>query len=200
VRPLGPGSVDVLVWVAGQGGRYDDLDHAAFAGIAELGYRLAETPGQPWLRVGLNAASGDDDPDDGDHRTFFNVLATNHLYYGFADQLAFQNLVDWFLQLRLAPLPRVDVSLFLHQFSLAEEEDARYSGSGAFDKSSFGFAAQASGGHGSVGTELDAVVSFAATRWLSLEAGYCHLFGHSVFDAFADEDTRFGYVMATLRY
>jgi hypothetical protein len=200
VHPLGPGSLDLLLWVAGQGGRYDGLDHAAFAGIAELGYRLAEVPCQPWLRVGLNAASGDDDPGDGDHRTFFNVLPTNHLYYGFADQLAFQNLIDWFLQLKLTPLPRVDLNVFLHQLSLAEEEDARYSGTGAFDKSSFGFAAQPSGGHRSVGTELDAVVSFAATRWLTLEAGYSYLFGHSVFDAFSDEDTRFGYVMATLRY
>ena len=200
VRPLGPGSVDVLLWAAGQGGSYDDLDHSAGAGVAELGYRLAEAPGQPWLRVGVNAASGDGDPGDGDHHTFFNVLPTNHLYYGFADQLAFQNVIDWFAQLQLAPAPRLDVNLFLHQFSLADEDDARYSGTGAFDRRSFGFAAQPSGGRRSVGTELDAVIAWRAARGLTLEAGYSHLFGHAVFDGFDDEDTRFGYVMLTLRH
>ena len=200
VHPLGPGNLDVLLWAAAQGGSYDDLDHAAGAGIAEIGYRLAQAPGQPWLRVGLNAASGDGDPGDGDHHTFFNVLPSNHLYYGFADQLAFQNLVDWFAQLKLAPAPRLDLNLFVHQFGLADEDDARYAGTGAFDRRSFGFAAQPSGGRRSVGTEIDAIVAWAPAGWLSLEAGYCHLFGHAVFDRFADEDTRFGYVMLSLRY
>jgi len=65
---------------------------------------------------------------------------------------------------------------------------------------SFGFAAQPSGGRRSVGTELDAVIAWRAARGLTLEAGYCHLFGHAVFDGFDDEDTRFGYVMLTLRH
>ena len=66
----------------------------------------------------MNAASGDGDPADGDHHTFFNVLPSNHPYYGFADQLAFQNLIDAFLQLRLAPDPRLALNLFVHWFRL----------------------------------------------------------------------------------
>ncbi len=103
VGPLGPGRVDLLLWGAGQWGRYSTLHQGAEAGMAELGYQLPWLPARPWLRLGVNAASGDTDPSDSHHGTFFNVLPTNHPYYGFADQLAFQNLVNSFLQLRLAP-------------------------------------------------------------------------------------------------
>ena len=75
---------------------------------------------KPWLRIGVNVATGDDDPADGDHDTFFNVLPTNHIYYGFADQLAFQNLWNSFVQLRLAPHPMLALNLFVHQFRLLE--------------------------------------------------------------------------------
>jgi hypothetical protein len=87
VYALGPGKVDAVLWGAGQLGDYNDLDHRAGAVIAELGYQLPELFAKPWLRVGVNAASGDGDPGDGDHHTFFNLLPTNHIYYGFADQL-----------------------------------------------------------------------------------------------------------------
>ena len=86
----------------------------------------------PWLRTGVNAASGDDDPADDTHRTFFNVLSTNHLYYGYADQLAFQNLVNWFAQLRVKPAAKLLVEVFLHRFWLANENDGRYFGTSAF--------------------------------------------------------------------
>ena len=40
IYPLGPGSFDALLWVAGQFGDYDHLDHGAAAGLAEFGYQL----------------------------------------------------------------------------------------------------------------------------------------------------------------
>ncbi len=201
VHPVGPGSADVLLWLAGQLGDFDRLDHRAAAAVLELGYQLPDQPGRPWLRVGVNAASGDGDPDDGDHGTFFNMLPTNHLYYGFADRLAFQNLVDSFVQLRLAPHPRVAVDLFLHHFTLATDDDARYFGTSAFNESAFGFGAQPSRGFRHVGNELDAVVRVRLARGVDFEVGYAFLDGGALLSSLgSDPDVHFGYVQLQATY
>jgi hypothetical protein len=123
ILPLGPGAVDLLVWGAGQLGRFDGRDHDAWAFLFEAGYRLPDVAWKPWLRAGLNAASGDADPRDGEHETFHNLLPTNHLYYGYADFLAFQNLVNPFVQLRLAPHARLSVDPTVS----AQSTDVRFS-------------------------------------------------------------------------
>ena len=208
VHPLGPGSLDLLLWGAGQVGTYADatpsgvrdLDQRAFALLAEVGYRLRGLPASPWLRSGVNFASGDGNPGDGEHRTFFNVLPTNHPYYGFADQLALQNLVDWFVQLRLSPLPRLDVDLFVHRFWLHQDDDARYFGSGAFARDHFGFASSASGGSRDVGTELDVVFAWAIGAHATFQAGFSYLWGGDVFAAAASRDVRWGFAQVEIRY
>lgn len=200
VYPLGPGALDVVLWAAGQAGDFAGLDHRAAAGIAEVGYRLPGLPGKPWLRAGVNAASGDGNPGDGEHHTFFNGLPTNHLYYGFADQLAFQNLVNPSLQLRLAPHPWVAVNAFVHGFWLASRDDVRYAGTGAYDRKAFGYAAQASGGQRDVGTEFDLVVAVTPHRTATVEGGVAWLEGGDAFRAARDRDVLFGYLSLELRY
>ncbi|MEX2204867.1 MAG: alginate export family protein [Myxococcota bacterium] len=200
IHPIGPGKLDVLLFGAVQVGDYDDLDQRASAALVELGYQFPDVWGKPWLRIGLNVASGDGDPGDDDHGTFFNILPTNHLYYGFADQLAFQNVEDWFVQLRLAPHPRLGLNLFVHQFRLQNSNDARYSGTGAFNKDAFGYAAQASRGYAHVGTEYDVVATLALHRTVSLELGYAFLDGGALFDPMASQDVHFGYAALELKY
>jgi NAD(P)H-dependent nitrite reductase small subunit len=200
VYPLGPGNLDLLAWGAGQFGRYDGRDHSAAAGIFEIGYQLPGLFAQPWLRLGVNVASGDGDPGDGDHTTFFNMLPTNHLYYGFADQLAFQNLTNPFVQLRLAPHPMLALNLFVHWFELLRSEDARYAGTGAYDESTFGFSAQPSGGHHHVGVEYDVVATFTPHRTTTLELGYSWLDGGAMFQNRASRDVHFFYASLELRY
>jgi hypothetical protein len=200
VHPCGPGSFDVLLWGALQTGDYDGLDHFAGAGILEVGYQLSNVFAKPWLRIGVNVASGDHDPDDGDHATFFNVLPTNHLYYGFADQLSFQNLWNPFVQLRLTPHPMLALNLFVHQFRLMEEDDSRYAGTGAFDETAFGFPAFASNGHRNVGNEYDVVATFKPLEAVTVEAGFAWLDGGAVFRTAAERDVQFGYVSLELRY
>ena len=200
VYALGPGKLDALLWGAGQFGDYDDLDHRAGAVVAELGYQLPELPAKPWLRAGVNWASGDGDPADGDHHTFFNLLPTNHLYYGFADQLAFQNLVDVFLQLKLAPHPRLALNFFVHWLWLADDADARYAGTGAFDRKVFGFPAQPSRGYGRVGTEYDLVATVQLHRAVTLELGTSWLDGSALFGRSESRNVLFGYASLELRY
>ncbi|HVH20708.1 MAG TPA: nitrite reductase large subunit NirB [Myxococcota bacterium] len=200
VQPLGPGQLDTLVWAAVQFGEYNSQDHRAGAGIVEVGYQLPDVFAKPWLRGGINAASGDHNPDDNDHRTFFNMLPTNHLYYGFADQLSFQNLVNPFVQMRLAPHPMLALNFFVHWFWKSDEDDLRYAGTGAFDKSSFGFPGTATPGQTRIGTEYDVVATFTPHRVATFEVGYSHLDGGAMYRTSADRDLDFFYASAELRY
>ena len=208
VVPLGPGALDALLWVAGQFGDYADttpsgvrdLDQAAWALLGEAGYQATQWPCKPWLRTGVNVASGDGDPDDGTHGTFFSVIPSTHAYYGYADQVALQNLVNWFAQLRVTALPGVDVELFVHRFWLFDDADGRYSGTGAFARNSFGFTRAASNGSDDVGTELDTVVYWQATAHVSFSAGFAYLWGGEVFPGDASRDTQWAFAQVSLRY
>ena len=51
------------------------------------------------------------------------------------------------------------------------------------------------------GSELDLIVSYAATKWLTVEGGYSHFFsGPYLADTGPDGDADFGYVQATITF
>ena len=83
VVPLGPGAVDGLTYGYGQFGDWQSLTQRAWAYGVEAGYRLTDVWAKPWLRVGINSASGDTNPNDGTHGTFFQMLPTAQLYANF---------------------------------------------------------------------------------------------------------------------
>jgi hypothetical protein len=215
IYPKGPGNVDVLLWGAWQWGDWpgstpgaDNLDHGAYAVVAEGGYQFTNAPMKPWLRGGLNMASGDGDSTDGNHGTFFNMLPTNHLYYGFADQLALQNLMDWFVQLKFTPIAKTDLNLFLHHFQVHRVEDRNYRGTGAFNRQVFGFPSNPTcvgvgcTGRKNIGTELDIIGTWNAHKHVQIQGGYSFMWGSSIMKANfpTDEDVRFAYVQVVLRY
>ena len=200
IYPVGPGKLDAMLWTAGQFGTYNGLDHRAAAVLAEVGYQLADVPFQPWFRVGVNYASGDADPGDGDHTTFFNLLPTNHQYYGFADQIALQNIIDTFVQLRAQPFSMLTLNLFVHWFKLANSNDAKYAGTGAYDKRVFGFTATPSRGYAHVGTEYDVVATLQPHKAVTLEAGFAWLDGGSLYRHSPSRDLQWGYASIELKY
>jgi hypothetical protein len=196
IYPIGEAQLDAIAWIAGQTGEFGGQRHGAWAGIFEAGLQLPKRFAKPWLRLGANLASGDSDPADGKHGTFFNLLPSNHPYYGFADQLAFENLKDLFVQLRLAPHEKLQLNAFVHYSSLMDANDARYSGGGAFSKSSFGYVASPSGGARTVGVEYDLVATLALHRTTSLELGVAHLEAGRVLPG----DVEFAYASLELKY
>lgn len=196
IYPCGPGQIDFLTWFAGQAGRYNGTDHLAGAAIVEGGYQLPTLWSAPWLRLGVNLATGDGNDTDDVHHTFFNMLPTNHLYYGFADQLAFENLMDSFVQLRLSPHEKLQLNLFVHRFRLMNDGDRRYGGTGAFDKRVFGFPSQPSRGYNTIGTEYDFVATIPIHRTLTLEGGYSLLDGAKQLR----RDVQFGYMSLEFKY
>jgi hypothetical protein len=202
VHPIGAGNLDLLVWFAGQWGDFARLDHAAAAGIFEAGYQLTEAPWKPWVRTGVNIASGDGNASDGDHNTFFNLLPTNHLYYGYADQFAFQNLINFFMQLKLQPHEKLGLDVVYHKFWLQSRSDGRYAGSGAFNRAVFGYAPAIAppAGTRNAADEIDLVVNWNVHENLALEVGYARMWGHGVFKALSDRNVSFGYIQLTAKY
>jgi hypothetical protein len=200
VVPLGPGKVDGLLWSALQRGDWGALDHAAWAYAVEAGYQLPGVFAAPWLRVGYNQSSGDDDPTDGDHETFFQMLPTARIYA----QFPFFNLMnsqDLFTQLVLKPHPRVSLRADYHWLRLSEKKDLWYAGGGATNDDVFGFAGIPANDRRELAHLVDLGLTVTVLKQLSTSLYYGHAFGQGVVGkTFAGTDADYGYVEATFRY
>jgi hypothetical protein len=175
------GEIDLLLWLAFQFGDFGVENQKALAFITEAGYQFTETPWKPWIRAGLAYASGDGDPGDSDNGTFFNMVPTNHKFYGSDDANAFSNLVDTYLQFFLTPHDKVDLALYGHLFWLASDDEVWIGGSGAYNDSVFGYQfrnpAQGNDVESDLGGEIDVHLTVEALDYLTLNTGYSHFFG-----------------------
>jgi hypothetical protein len=153
------GKLDILLWGAGQFGDWGRLDHRAGAIAAEAGYSFGGgrliSKIKPWVRGGYFRSTGDGDPTDGVHNTFFQVLTTPRLYA----RTPFFNLMnneDIFGQVRFKPHPRLNMRFDAHHLRLSNARDLWYSGGGAFQKGTFGYAGRPSDGRRDLGWLFDA--------------------------------------------
>jgi len=175
---FGPGSADLFVWLALETGNYGRRDHAASAFIAEWGYGWPRVKTAPWIRLGIATAGGDEDPTDGEHGTFFNMVPTNHKYYGYQDLVAFQNLTNAYFQIRWEPVAAVRLLVEGHVFRLRSADDPWYSGSGAANNGGFGYEARGALSERPlpkrIGSELDVVVTWIPRPTVAFDVGYSH--------------------------
>lgn len=162
-----------------QAGSAGDLDIFAWAAHAALTYAFAALY-QPALTLGFDAASGDDDPDDGDHGTFENLFPTNHLFYGYLDLAAWKNLQNPYARIAVAPTGATTVALTGHALWRLDEADTFYRASGAPLRDR---AVAATTGERYVGTEGDLLVTWRARPGVAVLAGVSYLFAGSFLDA-----------------
>jgi hypothetical protein len=172
VYPTAGGELDVLGLAALQRGDWYGQDHAAYAVALEAGHRWPAVPWAPWLRAGVNYSSGDDDPSDDDHGTFFQVMPTARKY-AFSVAYTQMNLRDVFAQVILRPHSRVTARLDVHRLDLADAADRWYAGSGATAKRGtfFGYAGRPSSGQSGLGAVIEAAADVTLTRYSSIN-GY----------------------------
>lgn len=172
VFPTRAGELDSVVWLAGQIGDWYGQSHRGLSAAGEIGHRWTAAPWQPWLRAGILFASGDADPHDNRHGTFFQKLPTVRRYSQSATY-AQMNQTDLFVQGWLHPHGRVTTRIDLHRIDLAERADGWYAGSGATEREGafFGFTMRPSGGHRGFGTVLEASADLRVNRWWSVN-GY----------------------------
>ena len=196
----GPGIVDGLLWGTVQTGSWGDESHSAWAFAAEGGYQLPQLPASPWLRAGYNRTSGDNNPNDGQHRTFFQLIPTARTYA----RLPFfnmMNLGDAFLELMLRPHDRVLIRSDVHWLRLTEGHDLWYSGGGATSNTFFGYAGSPANGDRSLATLADISVTWTVFDQLTMEGYYGHAFGHSVVgQTFAGQDANYGFLEMTFSF
>lgn len=170
--PTPAGPVDVLVWGAIQNGSWGALTQRAGAFAAEAGWQPAGLPTlRPWIRAGFDYGSGDGNPGDTTHGTFFQILPTPRVYA----RLPFFNMMnteDAFGELVLRPSSRVTVRADAHALRLANASDLWYAGGGAFQPDTFGYTGRPSGGRAGLATLVDASGDYALNAHVALNAYY----------------------------
>jgi len=200
VVKAGPGRVDGLLWGAWQDGRWGVQDHSAHAYAIEAGYHMPRWFGSPWLRAGMNVASGDDDAADGTHGTFVPMISTPRLY-ALTPFYTAMNLDDRFVQLIVKPHAKVAVRIDYHDLRLAEATDLWYAGGGAIRQDVFGYGGLASSGSDDLARLIDVGVTAGPAHHVTLY-GYLGrvLGGDVVRGLFAGGDANYGYLEATYRW
>ncbi len=193
---------DGLLWVAAQTGSWYHEPHRALSVAIEGGHQWADAPGRPWVRGGYLHASGDGDPADGRHGTFFQMLPTVRRYAQTASYSQ-MNHTDLFVQAIARPTASLGLRLDVHRVGLASGQDLWYSGSGATQSRgrSFGFSTRPSHGATHLGTTLEASADYAVSSHWSLNVFLGAMRGGDVVrPAFEGRTLTFGYIENVLQF
>jgi Alginate export len=177
--PVGPGQFDFVGWGALQNGQWGPQEQRSGAAAVEGGYQLVHVASTPWLRGGWYRSSGDNNPTDNKHGTFFELLPTPRVYARFP-LYNLMNLEDEFVQIIDRPSRQWELRSDLHWLQLTSGKDLWYQGGGAYDNKVFGFQGHPSGGFTSLTSVADISSDWHATPHLDLGAYYSHGWGKSV--------------------
>ena len=77
------GKFDFLVWGVVQTGSWGNLEQRAGSFVGEAGWQPPVKMLKPWISAGYSYGSGDGNPNDSRHGTFFQVLPTPRQYARF---------------------------------------------------------------------------------------------------------------------
>lgn len=166
---------DLLFWGVVQGGRWGVENHRAYAFTAESGVQ-PKVRLKPWFRGGFGQSSGDSNPNDSTHGTFFQVLPTPRPFARFP----FFNMMnnrDVYAGLTVRPHARLSISSEYHGLSLSNRNDLWYIGGGVFQPWSFGYVGRNTSGAKSLANLYDASVDVKLNAQVSLNLYYGHAQG-----------------------
>lgn len=195
VRTDHEGQLDFLAWGALQDGAWGVLTQRAEAFAGELGWQPPVRVIHPWFSAGYSFGSGDSNPNDNVHGTFFQVMPTPRLYARFP----FYNMMnnEDFYGSAMFRLPRSFVLRSdLHALRLANAQDLWYGGGGAFQPNTFGYTGRAANGNRSLANVADISMDVPLRYGLSITTYYAHAWGKSLIANIYPGGTnaQFGYV------
>ncbi|MBX7245375.1 MAG: alginate export family protein [Candidatus Sumerlaeaceae bacterium] len=173
------GTFDVVLWGAGQTGRWGVQDHRGWAIAAEAGFQPKVCAAlKPWFRGGIYEGSGDKTPGDRTHNTFFQILPTPRPYarFPFFDMMNNRDVMGSML---LRPHKNVTVSTEFHALSLAARDDLWYLGGGVFQPWTFGYVGRAANGASSLANLYDTSVDWRARPDLTFTFYYGYAAGRA---------------------
>jgi hypothetical protein len=202
------GTIDLLAWGAVQTGRWGTQAQLAYAVDFEGGIQptilmrckpLASL--KPWLRGGFTIGSGDGNPNDTRHGTFFQVLPTPRPYARFPF-FNMMNTEDSFGAVLLRPHPKITVSSEFHALRLSNSNDLWYSGGGVFQPWTFGYTGRAASGRRSLGNLYDTSVEYRATPRVSFTGYFGYAQGLATMKQLypSGKDGEFGYLEALFKF
>jgi len=177
--PAGPGQFDVVGWGALQDGRWGTQEHRAGAAAVEAGYQFLHVASKPWVRGGWWRSSGDNNPNDNTHGTFFELLPTPR-NYARTPIYNLMNLEDEFVQVIDRPAKKWELRSDLHWLQLTSGKDLWYQGGGAYDNKVFGFTGRPGNGFTSFTNLADISSDWHATSHLDVNLYYGHGWGKTV--------------------
>jgi hypothetical protein len=195
------GDFDVLVWAVRQLGQWGGLRHEAGALVAEAGWQATGLPGAPRLRLGTVRGSGDNDPADGRHGTFFQQLPTPRPFALFPFH-NMQNIEDDHLSLDWRPSATWTLRGSAHQLRLREGADLWSLGGGAFDRQNFGFAGRPGNGARGLGNALHVGAEWRPSARVQFELFAARASGGAVTaQSYGGvRPARFAYLETSIRY
>ncbi len=200
-RTQNHGALDLLFWGALQNGSWGFLAQRSGSAVVEAGWQPVVHVLNPWFRVGYSFGSGDKNPNDSTHGTFFQVLPTPRPYARFP----FYNMMnneDFFGSATLR-LPRsFVVKSELHALRLANADDLWYSGGGAFQPHTFGYTGRASNGNHALANVWDVSMDVPLRYGFSLTTYYAHAWGKDLVQNIyqAGSNAQFGYVETNFHF
>jgi hypothetical protein len=156
---------------------------------------------KPWLRAGYSWSSGDGNPNDNTHGTFFQILPTPRPY----DRFPFFNMMnnqDNFGILILRPHAKVTLSSEFHALRLTNANDFWYSGGGVFQPWTLGYTGRATSGRKSLANLYDTNAEYRVNRKITLTAYIGYAQGLAVMEQIypKGKDGRFGYLEFMYRF
>jgi len=198
----GAGTVDLLLWGAVQTGRWGVQTQRAGAVDIEGGFQPKTLAAiKPWLRGGYTFGSGDGNPNDNRHETFFQLLPTPRPYAKFPF-FNMMNTEDRYGILLLRPHKRITIDSEFHALRLSSANDFWYSGGGAFQPWTFGYTGRSASGRRSLGNLYDTGIDYRATRRLTLSGYLGYTQGLAAMEQIypAGKNGRFGYLEVLQRF
>jgi hypothetical protein len=192
---------DVVAWGAVQTGDWYGREQLAASASIEMGHRWSRTRLKPALRGGYWWASGDSNPFDDRHGTFFQMLPSSR-NYALSSVYTQMNLRDLFAQLQIEPR-RFRARIEVHALHLANAADLWYQGSGATASEGryFGFSGRASGGHTALGSVVEGTLDVPINKHWSI-SGYAGTMsaGDVVRHFFTDKRLTFWLIENAIRF
>src|SRR5262249_54129438 len=196
------GTIDLLLWGAGQTGRWGAEKHRAGAFDVEGGIQPKILPKiKPWLRAGHYWGSGSGNPAGHTHGTFFQILPTPRPYARFPF-FNMMNTDETFGILILRPHAKVTISNEFHALRLSDPNDLWYSGGGVFQPWTFGYSGRNTSGRRSLGNLYDTSTEYRMNRRLTVTGYFGYTQGLAAMKQIYPQgkDGEFGYLEGLYRF
>ncbi|MHC4938513.1 MAG: alginate export family protein [Planctomycetota bacterium] len=177
------GAFDYKVEVPVQFGELNGDDLTAWGIATTWGWNFEDAKWSPRVYAEVNYASGDNDPTDGKVKQLQTLFPTNHLFYGFADQVGWENLFEIRIGVLLKPAEKWRVRVDWHHFRRPEEEGNWVGAAGRTIRSG------ATGTSSHLGDEVDLVVAWLPAKPLSLHFGWAIFLPGSFIEETGDSPT-----------